>query len=231
MRAPGRFRDRVKIVEDRETLDVDLSRLAFTSKEDVDELYDDIDRVLATTGRSWYFAIDYTDCTIADEIWEHFGERGRHAEVTYGLGTVRYGLAAPTRQAMRTRAMQEGFRANVFETRADALGAVAELRKRRRVTGAAATEALLGVRDVSVNFGGIKALRDVSFDVQTGEIFSIIGPNGAGKTSAVNVISGFYHPDRGQILFEGKDRTRLKAFEVAELGIARTFQNVALLRA
>jgi branched-chain amino acid transport system ATP-binding protein len=230
VKAPGRFRDRVKIVEDRETLDVDLSRLAFTSKEDVDELYDDIDRVLATTGRSWYFAIDYTDCTIADEIWEHFGERGRHAEVTYGLGTVRYGLAAPSRQAIRTRAMQEGFRANVFETRADALGAVAELRKRRRVTGAAATEALLSVRDVSVNFGGIKALRDVSFDVQTGEIFSIIGPNGAGKTSAVNVISGFYHPDRGQILFEGKDRTRLKAFEVAELGIARTFQNVALFK-
>src|SRR6202008_3874073 len=99
---------------------------------------------------------------------------------------------APTRQAMRARAMQEGFRANVFETRAEALAAVAELGKRRRITGAAATEALLSVRDVSVSFGGIKALRDVSFDVHTGEIFSIIGPNGAGKPCAVNVISGVY---------------------------------------
>ena len=81
-----------------------------------------------------------------------------------------------------------------------------------------------------MSFGGIQALRGVSFEVQTGEIFSIIGPNGAGKTSVVNVISGFYRPDRGRIFFQGKDRTDLKAYEVAELGIARTFQNVALFK-
>jgi len=101
---------------------------------------------------------------------------------------------------------------------------------KRRATAKPATEALLRMENVSVSFGGIQALRGLSFHVQPGEIFSIIGPNGAGKTSAVNVISGFYRPDRGRILFQGKDRTALKAYEVAELGIARTFQNVALFR-
>jgi branched-chain amino acid transport system ATP-binding protein len=100
----------------------------------------------------------------------------------------------------------------------------------RDVTAKPATDALLRMENVSVSFGGIQALRDVSFEVPPGEIFSIIGPNGAGKTSAVNVISGFYRPNRGRILFQGKDRTALKAYEVAELGIARTFQNVALFR-
>ena len=105
-----------------------------------------------------------------------------------------------------------------------------EPRPRTEVTGVTAPEALLRMENVSVSFGGIQALRDVSFQVRPGEIFSIIGPNGAGKTSAVNVISGFYRPDRGRILFKGKDRTALKAYEVAELGVARTFQNVALFR-
>jgi len=104
------------------------------------------------------------------------------------------------------------------------------LEVKRDGTAKPPTEALLRMEHVSVSFGGIQALRDVSFGVQPGEIFSIIGPNGAGKTSAVNVISGFYRPDRGRILFQGRDRTALKAYEVAELGIARTFQNVALFR-
>jgi len=225
----GRFQDRIKIIEDLEALELDLSHLTFASKEDIDDFYDEVDRRLATTGRSWYFLLDYTDCTIAAEMWDHFGARRKQSDGTYGLGTVRYGVSAPTRQMIRVRAMEERSRANVFETRADALAALAELRKRRNVTGVA-TETLLGMQDVSVTFGGIQALRNVSFDVHTGEIFSIIGPNGAGKTSAVNVISGFYRPARGRILFQGKDRTNLKAFEVAELGIARTFQNVALFK-
>jgi branched-chain amino acid transport system ATP-binding protein len=189
-----------------------------------------VDHVLAATGRRWYFLVNYTDCTIADDVWDHFGERGKHANVTYGLGTVRYGVSAPTRQTIRERAMQAQFRANVFETREEALVGLGELRKRREVTGVPTMESLLRVQDVSVRFGGIHALRGVSFDVQTGEIFSIIGPNGAGKTSMLNVISGFYRPDHGRILFRGKDRTDLKAYEVAELGIARTFQNVALFK-
>jgi branched-chain amino acid transport system ATP-binding protein len=228
--AEGRFRDRMRTIEGLEALEVDFSGIAFTSKDDIDEFYDEVDRVLEATGRRWYFLVDYTGCTIADDVWDHFGERGKHSNITYGLGTVRFGLSESTRQAIRTHAMLAQFRANVFDTREEALVALGDLRKRRAVTGVSSTEAQLRMQDVSVSFGGIQALRSLSFEVQTGEIFSIIGPNGAGKTSAVNVISGFYRPDRGRIFFQGKDRTDLKAYEVAELGIARTFQNVALFR-
>src|SRR5205823_3481297 len=74
------------------------------------------------------------------------------------------------------------------------------------------------------------ALNRVSLDVRSGEILAIIGPNGAGKTTLLNVISGFYHPYEGRIRFAGRDRTRLAPPDVAALGIARTFQNVALFK-
>ena len=89
---------------------------------------------------------------------------------------------------------------------------------------------LLEVDGISVRFGAVQALSRVSLDVRRGEILAIIGPNGAGKTTLLNVISGFYHPYEGRILFEGRDRTRLAAPDVAALGFARTFQNVALFR-
>jgi branched-chain amino acid transport system ATP-binding protein len=94
----------------------------------------------------------------------------------------------------------------------------------------AVTEALLSVENVSLAFGGVKALTDVSFDVRKGEIRAIIGPNGAGKTSMLNVINGFYHPHEGRITFKGKTRSRMRPYEAARGGIARTFQNVALFR-
>ena len=89
---------------------------------------------------------------------------------------------------------------------------------------------ILEVADISVNFGGVKALQNVGFSVFEGEIFSIIGPNGAGKTSMLNVISGFYKASQGTIEFEGKDRTNAAPEEVARLGFARTFQNIALFK-
>ncbi len=89
---------------------------------------------------------------------------------------------------------------------------------------------LLEVRDVSVRFGALLALNRVSLAIGRGEIVAIIGPNGAGKTTLLNVISGFYHPYEGGIAFEGLDRTRLAPPDVAALGIARTFQNVALFK-
>ena len=91
-------------------------------------------------------------------------------------------------------------------------------------------EPLLHVDDITVRFGAVQALSDVSVDIFRGEIVAIIGPNGAGKTTLINVISGFYHPQKGRILFEGKDRTQLKPYDVAALGVARTFQNVALFK-
>ena len=94
----------------------------------------------------------------------------------------------------------------------------------------AVAETLLSVEHVSLAFGGVKALTEVSFDVRRGEIRAIIGPNGAGKTSMLNVINGFYHPDRGRITFKGVTRPKMRPHEAARGGIARTFQNVALFR-
>jgi branched-chain amino acid transport system ATP-binding protein len=88
--------------------------------------------------------------------------------------------------------------------------------------------AFLDVRNVTLSFGGIMALRDVDLSVAEGELYAIIGPNGAGKTSLLNCISGFYKPDRGSILFKDQDLARRRPDQIAELGIARTFQNVAL---
>ena len=89
---------------------------------------------------------------------------------------------------------------------------------------------LLALQNVSLSFGGVKAISDVSFDIKQGEIRAIIGPNGAGKTSMLNVINGFYHPQAGAITYEGRTRARMKPHEAAAQGIARTFQNVALFR-
>ena len=86
----------------------------------------------------------------------------------------------------------------------------------------------LEVRGVSLRFGGVRALTDVSFGVEDGELFSIIGPNGAGKTSIVNCISGRYRPTEGQLFYRGRDITGLNPNSRASLGIGRTFQNLAL---
>ncbi|GGG35614.1 ABC transporter ATP-binding protein [Chelatococcus composti] len=96
--------------------------------------------------------------------------------------------------------------------------------------GVAAGDVLLAVENVSLRFGGVKAITDVSFDIRKGEIRAIIGPNGAGKTSMLNVINGFYHPQEGRITFKGKTRSRMRPHEAARQGIARTFQNVALFK-
>ncbi|MBI2715656.1 MAG: ABC transporter ATP-binding protein [Rhizobiales bacterium] len=91
-------------------------------------------------------------------------------------------------------------------------------------------EAILRVDDVSLSFGGVHAIEGVSFQIERGEIFAIIGPNGAGKTSMLNVINGFYHPQRGTITFKGEKRVDMRPDLAAAQGIARTFQNVALFK-
>jgi len=91
-------------------------------------------------------------------------------------------------------------------------------------------EVLLRVDNVSLSFGGVKAITNISFDIRKGEIRAIIGPNGAGKTSMLNVINGFYHPQEGTITWHGQERRKMKPYEAASQGIARTFQNVALFK-
>jgi branched-chain amino acid transport system ATP-binding protein len=90
--------------------------------------------------------------------------------------------------------------------------------------------AQLEISEVSKAFGGVQAVTRVSLDVRRGEILSVIGPNGAGKTTLLNMISAFYHPDTGRIVLDGTDVTRFAPSRVAELGVARTFQNIALFR-
>ncbi|MEZ5727118.1 MAG: ABC transporter ATP-binding protein [Burkholderiaceae bacterium] len=91
-------------------------------------------------------------------------------------------------------------------------------------------EPLLEVKGISLSFGGVKAITDISFDVLKGEIRAIIGPNGAGKTSMLNCINGFYHPQVGTITYKGQVREAMRPYVAASQGIARTFQNVALFR-
>ncbi len=93
-----------------------------------------------------------------------------------------------------------------------------------------AVEGELSIHGVSKYFGRVMAVDGASMAITTGEIVSIIGPNGAGKTTLLNMISGFYHPDGGSILFDGRDITLLSPSRIATLGIARTFQNIALFR-
>ncbi|HZL59649.1 MAG TPA: ABC transporter ATP-binding protein [Stellaceae bacterium] len=91
-------------------------------------------------------------------------------------------------------------------------------------------ETILEARAISLSFGGVKALLDVSLSIRAHEVLAIIGPNGAGKTSMLNVINGFYHPQHGTITYKGRERRRMRPHEAAAQGIARTFQNVALFR-
>ena len=87
---------------------------------------------------------------------------------------------------------------------------------------------MLAIENMSLSFGGVQALFEVSLEIMENEIYAIIGPNGAGKTCILNCISGFYHPGKGEIFFDNHNITKLPAYKIAELGLARTFQNIQL---
>ena len=91
-------------------------------------------------------------------------------------------------------------------------------------------DVILDLQGISLSFGGVKALTNISFNVREHEIRSIIGPNGAGKSSMLNVINGVYHPQEGQIHFRGSPRQKMDPHQAAAQGIARTFQNIALFK-
>ena len=91
-------------------------------------------------------------------------------------------------------------------------------------------DVILDVKNISLRFGGVKALTDISFNVKEHEIRAIIGPNGAGKSSMLNCINGVYTPSEGSITFRGKTFDHMNSRQVAEMGVARTFQNLALFK-
>src|SRR6187397_1843642 len=91
-------------------------------------------------------------------------------------------------------------------------------------------EVVLAIDNISLAFGGVRALAEVSFDVREHEIRAIIGPNGAGKSSMLNVINGVYHPQEGTIIFRGQERKKMVPHMAATQGIARTFQYIALFK-
>ena len=228
------LQDRVILHEDIGAMEADFSGMTLRTEAEVDAFYDEADRRLAATGKRWYFLVIYTDCVIEPQVWDRFAARGKSTNINFGLGTVRVGTSASARETIRERAQRDFFRANIYDSRDQAMLALGEMRKRRELTGETAAGAegavILKVDDINLAFGGVKAITGVGFEVNRGEISSIIGPNGAGKSSMLNVISGFYRPSRGSIIFEGKDRTHLHAAEVARLGFARTFQNIALFK-
>lgn len=89
---------------------------------------------------------------------------------------------------------------------------------------------VMEMKNITLKFGGVTALSNISFNILEGEIRAIIGPNGAGKSSMLNVINGFYHPQEGEVWFQGARRPSMPPYEIAEQGIARTFQNIALFK-
>ncbi|MBK1680498.1 ABC transporter ATP-binding protein [Rhodocyclus tenuis] len=91
-------------------------------------------------------------------------------------------------------------------------------------------DVILDLQNISLRFGGVKALTDISFNVREHEVRAIIGPNGAGKSSMLNVINGVYHPQEGRIVFHGEERRKMEPHKAAKQGIARTFQNIALFK-
>jgi len=212
------------------TMEVDFSGLTFADEAAVDAFYDHVGMRLTETGRRWFFLVIYTDCVITPAAWRRFAERGKVTNVNHSLGSVRVDATAHTREAIRESAGRESFRANIHNTRDQALLALGEMRKRQQGTHGTKEETFLRAENVSLRFGGVKAITDVSFEVKRGEISSIIGPNGAGKSSMLNVINGVYHPQEGTITFLGDVRHQMRPHEAASHGIARTFQNIALFK-
>jgi len=91
-------------------------------------------------------------------------------------------------------------------------------------------DVIMEIKNITLRFGGVTAIKDVSFDIREREVRAIIGPNGAGKSSMLNVINGFYHPQEGEVWFRGARRGPMKPHQIARQGIARTFQNIALFK-
>lgn len=124
--------------------------------------------------------------------------------------------------------VEAGVKAPVSSSGIEGTGPAVGERDKVGAARSVSDEVVLSAENVSLSFGGVRAIHDVSFDIRRGEIRAIIGPNGAGKTSMLNVINGFYHPQDGTITYKGVKRRQMRPYIAASQGIARTFQNVAL---
>src|SRR6266542_5449113 len=147
-------------------------------------------------------------------------------------GSCSTATARPSARTRTSRSSTSGSRASA-SARATATSSTTSAASggfRERAPRRGSMSAQIEIREVSKSFGGVQAVSAVSLDVNAGEITSVIGPNGAGKTTLLNMVSGFYHPDRGRITLDGADLTELSPSRVAELGVARTFQNIALFK-
>jgi ABC-type multidrug transport system fused ATPase/permease subunit len=182
------FASRIKFNSVLQFMEVDLSQVLFANKELVHQFYDEVDRQMAKAGGRWYFLVNYENCVVVPEAWDEFAARGKEANLKYSNGTVRFGATEETRTTIRKRAEAERFRSNLYETRDEALAILAIMRRRHHFLGRGsrldpgrAADILLKVENVSLRFGGVHALQEVSFEIERGEIVAIIGPNGAGK--------------------------------------------------
>ena len=230
MTADRNYRERIVFHDALQAMEVDLSGANLASAADADAFFDEINKQAAQTGRRWYFLINYGDCVIAPEAWDRYSARGKETNIAHSLGTVRVVPSTAMREAIREQAGREMFRANMFQSRDQAMLALGEMRKRKVDAGAATDGAFLSVDNIHLRFGGVRAITGVGFHVNRGEISSIIGPNGAGKSSMLNIINGVYRPQTGTVTFRGKTYRHMRPHEAAELGFARTFQNIALFR-
>jgi hypothetical protein len=142
------FKSRLTFHPEHEMVDIDLSDCSFGTTAEIDEFYDEVDRRLAETGRRWFFLVNYTNCLIADEVWEHWAARGKLTNIAGSLGSARFGADSRFRQAVRAAASRELFRANHVETRDEALMVLADMRRRRTLTRKDTTEPMLRVSEV-----------------------------------------------------------------------------------
>ena len=129
------IRGRVVFHDALDVMEVDFSSLHFTSHGEIDNFYDEVDRQLAASGRRWYFLVNYAGCVIVPGVWTRFAARGKQSNIAFSLGTVRVSATEETRETIRERAREERFRANLFDTRDQALVALMDRKRRRRDPG------------------------------------------------------------------------------------------------
>ena len=229
----------VAFYDDLQIAEVDFSNINFTDDKTLRLYYGEFDRLLEKSGRRWYFIFNFTNCAVNPTAWDAFAARDKELNARYSLGSVCIGPGGPQRRP--SAASQEQAVSHVYGSREDALAALGQVRaahlsrEQAFQQGAPRSkgrppEQILGVEDVTLSFGGVRAIQGVSFEIRKGEVFAIIGPNGAGKTSMLNVINGFYHPQQGTITYKGQKRHRMRPGLAASGGISRTFQNVALFK-